>query len=144
VKQCQEFELHFLSYLPHETHLISDSYNLIVDAIFGFSYKPPLRPQFAEILTKMVEVGAMGVPIISVDIPSGWNVEEGPPKDDTPVLQPDCLVSLTAPKKCAQHFSGRYHWLGGRFVPSTLEQNYKLNLPLYSGTEQCVLIHKND
>ena len=32
-------------------------------------------------------------------------------------LDADMLVSLTAPKLCAVHFTGRYHYLGGRFVP---------------------------
>ena len=91
----------------------------------------------------MVEVGDNGTPVISVDIPSGWNVEDGPPTDGTPILKPDCLVSLTAPKKCAKHFCGRYHWLGGRFVPPILAQKYELNLPEYPSTEQCVLIDKN-
>lgn len=144
VKQCQEYEIHFLSYLPNETHLIKDSYDVILDAIFGFSYKPPLRPQFSEILTKIVEVGNSGVPIVSVDIPSGWDVEEGPPSDGSPILKPDTLVSLTAPKKCVKHFAGRFHWLGGRFVPPVLAQKYELNLVDYPSTEQCVLIARTD
>lgn len=115
----------------------------MVDAIFGFSYKPPIRPQFAEILNKIVEVQKANIPVISVDIPSGWHVEDGPPTDDTPVLQPDCLISLTAPKKCAQQFKGRYHWLGGRFVPPSLASKYQLNLPAYPSTEQCVLLQNN-
>jgi hypothetical protein len=35
-------------------------------------------------------------------------------------LRPDMLVSLTAPKKCARHFRGRFHYLGGRFVPPAI------------------------
>ena len=49
---------------------------------------------------------------------SGWDVEKGPPDgSETPKLMPDALISLTAPKKCAKYFQGRYHFLGGRFVP---------------------------
>lgn len=119
---------------------IHNSYDLIVDSIFGFSYKPPLRPQFAEILKTLVDAGKLGTKIVSVDIPSGWHVENGPPKDDTPILEPDCLVSLTAPKLCANYFTGKFHWLGGRFVPPSLSSKYQLNLPSYNDTEQCVLI----
>lgn len=32
-------------------------------------------------------------------------------------LRPDMLVSLTAPKLCAKLFEGRFHYIGGRFVP---------------------------
>uniref|UniRef100_A0A672JX20 NAD(P)H-hydrate epimerase n=1 Tax=Sinocyclocheilus grahami TaxID=75366 RepID=A0A672JX20_SINGR len=62
-----------------------------------------------------------------------WDVENGCPDG----IQPDMLISLTAPKKAANHFKGRYHFLGGRFVPPALEQKYQLNLPQYPGTD-CV------
>lgn len=64
----------------------------------------------------------------------GWDVEQG--RADG--LQPDMLISLTAPKKSASLFRGRYHFLGGRFVPPGLEKKYQLNLPQYPGTD-CVL-----
>ena len=54
-------------------------------------------------------------PVVAVDIPSGWHVERG---DETGQgLRPDMLVSLTAPKLCAQQFAGRFHYLGGRCEP---------------------------
>lgn len=72
------------------------------------------------------------VKVVSVDIPSGWDVEKGPTvrdvdqkgdqqqgesgKDKVPVLVPDVLISLTAPKLGVKAFKGR-HFLGGRFVP---------------------------
>lgn len=74
----------------------------------------------------------------SIDIPSGWNVELGPPEGG---IQPEMLISLTAPKKCAQQFKGKYHYLGGRFVPPKLEEKYNMNLPKYPGTECCVLLN---
>lgn len=64
----------------------------------------------------------------------GWDVEQGAADG----LQPDTLISLTAPKKAASMFRGRYHFLGGRFVPPGLERKYQLNLPLYPNTD-CVL-----
>jgi hypothetical protein len=69
------------------------------------------------------------VPIVSVDVPSGWDVEGGPP--DEHALDPDCLISLTAPKVCSQYFSGRVHLLGGRFIPPAVQAKYCLNLPPY-------------
>lgn len=64
---------------------------------------------------------------------SGWDVEKG----NSGGIQPDLLISLTAPKKSATQFTGRYHYLGGRFVPPALEKKYQLNLPPYPDTE-CV------
>lgn len=73
---------------------------------------------------------------ISIDIPSGWNVEKGPIDDFA--LSPELLISLTAPKLCATKFNGKYHYLGGRFVPPALQEKYQLDLPEYPGTETCV------
>uniref|UniRef100_A0A915DI98 NAD(P)H-hydrate epimerase n=1 Tax=Ditylenchus dipsaci TaxID=166011 RepID=A0A915DI98_9BILA len=114
-------------------------YTLIVDAIFGFSFKPPIRDPFFEILSKIAN---SGIAIFSIDIPSGWDVEKGPPsnQEDVPVLLPDCLISLTAPKLCATRFFGRKHFIGGRFVPKALEQKYRLNLPDYEGSSQIYLV----
>ena len=61
-------------------------------------------------------------------------MEEG----DEDGLKPEMLISLTAPKICAKTFTGKYHYLGGRFVPKGLEQKYQMNLPAYPGTE-CVV-----
>ena len=44
------------------------SFNLIVDAIFGFSFKPPAREPFLQCLELMQNAP---VPIASIDIPSG-------------------------------------------------------------------------
>ncbi len=103
-----------------------------------------------------------------MDIPSGWDVEKG----KSPLtltnsgnasgvgLSPEMLgkgqifftvsVSLTAPKLCAKNFEGKYHYLGGRFVPKytthnvltqlfrAIEEKFELNLPAYPGSAQCV------
>lgn len=44
-----------------------------------------------------------------------WDVERGDVSGGG--LRPHMLVSLTAPKLCAQQFGGSHHYLGGRFVP---------------------------
>lgn len=108
---------------------------LIVDAIFGFSFKPPVREAFRPIVELMK---GTCIPIASIDIPSGWDVEKGEPPEGG--IKPDLLISLTAPKLCAKSFKGRFHYLGGRFVPPSLEEKYELNLPCYPGADCCVLI----
>ena len=86
------------------------SSDVILDAIFGFSFKPPVRSPFDSALPLIT---ASKLPIVSVDIPSGWDVEKG--NDAGVGLEPDVLISLTAPKEGARKFKGR-HFLGGRFV----------------------------
>uniref|UniRef100_A0A8D0G6U7 NAD(P)H-hydrate epimerase n=1 Tax=Sphenodon punctatus TaxID=8508 RepID=A0A8D0G6U7_SPHPU len=129
--QCQKMDIPFLSEFPSEAMLIDELYGLVVDAIFGFSFTGAVREPFASILRTLEQVT---IPIVSIDIPSGWDVEKGNPDG----LQPDMLISLTAPKKSARHFAGRYHFLGGRFVPMALQNKYSLNLPPYPETD-CVL-----
>jgi len=133
VHQAKEADVIFLDSLPED---ISSQYSLVVDAIFGFSFKPPVRPLFMPILESLTRVS---IPLISVDIPSGWDVEAGPPEVSvaTPVLRPDMLVSLTAPKLGSRGFSGA-HYLGGRFVPRKLAVKYNLNLPEYPETDLVV------
>lgn len=96
--------------------------DVILDAIFGFSFSGPVRPPFDEVLPLIVK---STLPIVSVDIPSGWDVEQGPVQREVAgregekveeVLQPDVLISLTAPKLGVKDYKGR-HFLGGRFVP---------------------------
>jgi NAD(P)H-hydrate epimerase len=129
-KQCQKMDIPFLSFLP-EPQLVLTAYNAIVDALFGFSFKGPMRSEFVTVVDTMVN---SRVPIVSIDVPSGWDVEKG----DSLGMQPDVLVSLTAPKLCAKHFKGKHHFLGGRFVPPDIAAKYSLNLPQYPGTEPVV------
>ena len=60
----------FIEALPEDATSLTNSYSLIVDALFGFSFKGPPRPQFADILHKLKQV-EKEVPICSIDVPSG-------------------------------------------------------------------------
>eukprot|EP00092_Neocalanus_flemingeri_P017580 GFUD01019021.1.p1 GENE.GFUD01019021.1~~GFUD01019021.1.p1 ORF type:complete len:256 (-),score=88.38 GFUD01019021.1:198-965(-) len=138
VIQAELSDIVFIDTLPSSEDMAA-TYSLLVDCVFGFSFKPPVRPQFSPILDTLAKTT---LPLVCVDIPSGWDVELGPPTDGvTPALSPDLLISLTAPKKCAQHYTGRFHYLGGRFVPRKLAEKYQLDLPEYPGTESCVQLH---
>lgn len=84
-----------------------------------------MRRPFDLILTHL---RTSALPIISVDIPSGWDVDSGRQTLETQAdeetgevavvetFEPEVLISLTAPKKGVRDFKGQ-HWLGGRFVP---------------------------
>ncbi|OQR78087.1 NAD(P)H-hydrate epimerase-like [Tropilaelaps mercedesae] len=129
-RQCEEMEISFMSFLP-DANLVDQNFALVVDALFGFGFKPPVRPEFVEVLQKLCK---FKVPVVSVDIPSGWDVEMGPHADS---IKPAMIISLTAPKKGVQNYKG-VHFLGGRFVPSSLAAKYSLRLPAYPGTELVV------
>lgn len=108
-------------------------YDVVLDGIFGFSFdsSSAVRSPFDTILDRMV---ASDLPVVSIDIPSGWDVERGDTKGMG--FQPHTLVSLTAPKLCSVHFTGQNHYLGGRFLPPKLAEKYDLDLPRYEGVSQ--------
>lgn len=55
---------------------------------------------------------------IAVDIPSGWDANEGNIKN---LFTPKYLISLGMPKQAMKGFKGR-HFLGGRFIPAAVER----------------------
>lgn len=130
-KQC---ELMGLEFVPTVEKI--NEYSLIVDALFGFSFGPPIRQPFIKVMNDLIDTT---VPIISIDIPSGWHVENGP--EDERKIRPDLLISLTSPKLCSRFFRGKHHYLGGRFVPRALAEKYQLNLPEYPAHETVVRIN---
>lgn len=130
--QCQMMGLCFLDSVDD-----LNCYSLIVDALFGFSFRPPIREPFIKIMADLVKTTT---PIASIDIPSGWHVENGPGDEDN--IKPELLISLTAPKQGSRFFTGKNHYLGGRFVPPALQQEYDLQLPAYPGHEIVVEINK--
>ncbi|KAL5231289.1 hypothetical protein ABZP36_030065 [Zizania latifolia] len=124
---------------------LSEEFDIIIDAMFGFSFHGTPRPPFDDLIHRLVWLSVIGnsakrPAIVSVDIPSGWHVEEGNANGEG--LKPDMLVSLTAPKLCARKFTGPHHFLGGRFVPPPILSKYGLHLPPYPGTSMCVRIGK--
>lgn len=126
--QCEKMDIPFLSYLPTEVQLINDAYNLVIDAMLGPEADPAnIKEPYSGILVTLKQVK---IPIASVDVPSGWDVEEATQDG----INPDVLISLTAPKKCAMSFSGK-HFLAGRFLPYDIQKKYELNLPDYPGTD---------
>jgi len=133
-KQCENMKIESLPYNASMDTLRStlSSSDVILDAIFGFSFKGPVRAPFNEVLPFL---SSARKPIVSVDIPSGWDVEKG--NEEGMGIVPDVLVSLTAPKEGVRSFKGR-HFLGGRFVPKAMEEKFQLNLPEYPGFDQIV------
>ena len=152
--QCEKLGICFLDTLPSASH-ISTHYSLAMDAVFGFSFQGDVRPPFDAIISTLADIS---IPLCSIDIPSGngsfrplpsqhtlpllfprhsgWDVEKGDTTGDG--LKPDLLVSLTAPKLCAQYFTGRYHYLGLRMVPPELAATFNLALPSYPDADQIV------
>ena len=143
VTQCIDVGVTFVDIMPSRTATLPADFDAVVDAIFGFSFKGEPREPFASILRTMTDLQTHSdskTQIISVDVPSGWNVDDGPPSDSVKLV-PDVLVSLTAPKLCAKEFHGR-HFVGGRFLPPNVAQKYGIRVSecMYMSCSQLKLI----
>ncbi|CAM9637176.1 unnamed protein product [Scytosiphon promiscuus] len=135
VEQCKQLGIEFLPDWAAAGDL--GEYDVVVDAMFGFGFKGDPRPPFDVILN---DLSSCALPVASVDVPSGWSVDEGDATGSG--LKPEMLISLTAPKLSARFFEGPHHFLGGRFVPPGIATKYALELPAYPGTEQCVRLEE--
>jgi len=70
-----------------------EEYDLIVDAIFGTGFKPPVRGIASEVIER---VNSSNVPVLSVDIPSGLSGESG--KLYEPSVKATLTVTFQFPK----------------------------------------------
>lgn len=131
--QMEMMAIPLLDAMPEQ---LDQEYDLVLDAVFGFSFAGAVRPPFDTVLDAMRR---SRLPLCSVDIPSGWHVELGPEGAAGEALMPETLISLTAPKLASAHFAG-YHYLGGRFVPPPIFEKYGFEQPIFPGAEQVVLL----
>ena len=131
-------QLHNLS-VPFVTDFSSalQQADFLIDAIFGFSFGGPLRDPFPAIIAEMESTR---VPVLSVDAPSSWDIQSGPPKEGPGAkFMPQALISLSAPKPCVKYYRGR-HFIGGRFLTKEITDKYGLDLPWYPGIDQVMEI----
>jgi len=131
-RQCEKLGVPFVTEMPED---FNESCDFIVDAIFGYSFKGAIRAPFDSIIQKLC---SSTKPIASIDIPSGWDVDSG--KTGEGLFEPDTLISLPVPKLGSKDFKGRFHFIGGRFVPPVLAEKYQLNIPPYQGSQQFILL----
>jgi NAD(P)H-hydrate epimerase len=129
----------------------------------GFSFSGEVREPFPAVIQALQETK---LPVTSVDAPSSWDIENGPPKTGLgSSFMPTALVSLTAPKPLVKHFTGR-HFVGGRyeplvlgvyclvsiwladldyrFVSPSIAKKYNFEVPPYQGVDQVVEIGSSE
>jgi hydroxyethylthiazole kinase-like uncharacterized protein yjeF len=88
--------------------LISDA-ELILDAVVGTGFKPPLRG-LAAAVRELVEKAA--APVVAIDLPSGWDADSLE-QNTVGAYCADAVVTFTAPKRA--HIFG--HLTRGTFGP---------------------------
>lgn len=70
-------------------------YDLLVDAILGTGFKPPVSDIYAEAIRTLNQ---SGIPIVAIDVPSGAETDARVGAEDAPVVRPDSIVTFTALK----------------------------------------------
>ncbi|OAP61450.1 YjeF family domain-containing protein [Fonsecaea erecta] len=133
-KQLRHLHIPFLTTTEEYQSSLKKA-DLVIDALFGFSFKPPVRAPFDTVLQAMIESKK---PVLSVDIPSSWDVASGPPEQGQigHDFMPDYLISLTAAKPSVKFFKGKKHFIGGRFLSKDVAAKYGLDVPHYQGIDQ--------
>ena len=86
-----------------------ESADLIIDAVVGTGFKPPLRGLASAVRELVTKATA---PVVAVDLPSGWDADSLEQKVDG-AYRADAVVTFTAPKKA--HVFG--HLTSGTFGP---------------------------
>lgn len=119
--------------------------DVAIDALLGMGFDGgDIRPVYWNIFSMMTTTE---LPILSIDMPSGWDLDNGPRNIDVRAdsfIKPDVLVSLGVPKFGAKIFSGSYHFLGGRHLPPNWVECHDLKVPSYPGKgASCSLICSN-
>jgi NAD(P)H-hydrate epimerase len=88
----------------HNSALEAD---LLIDAVVGTGFKPPLKGLALDVLHWLEGSSA---PILAVDLPSGWPADECTATTAGPVFPADAVITFTAPKPA--HVFGQLtrHW----------------------------------
>jgi len=81
--------------------------DLILDAVVGTGFKPPLK---GLALAALEWLKASRAPLLAIDLPSGWPADTTSATADGPVFAADAVVTFTAPKPA--HVFGQLtrHW----------------------------------
>ena len=69
--------------------------DLIVDAILGTGFKPPVKGLYAEAIAA---INQSGKPVVAVDIPSGAESDSTHPQSGDGIARADAIVTFTAPR----------------------------------------------
>lgn len=104
--------------------------DLIIDALFGFSLKGNPRPPADKIIE---QINCSGIPVLSVDVPSGLDVHTG--SLGHPTVKADYTVALGMPKKGFEEhpdYVGKLS-LGDLGIPPQAYRDQGLDPPLFQG-----------
>jgi len=106
------------------------NYDLIIDALFGFSLKGDPRPPADKIIE---QINCSQTPVLSVDVPSGLDAETG--QIMKPTVKATYTVTLGMPKiglDSYQEYVGKLY-LGDLGIPQKAYQKLDIYTPIFLG-----------
>ncbi|HLD18928.1 MAG TPA: NAD(P)H-hydrate epimerase [Candidatus Nanoarchaeia archaeon] len=113
------------------TNLDFSKFDLIIDALLGFNLNGAPKEPYASIIRK---ANSAGVPIISVDIPSGLDADSGVAYE--PCIKANYTLCMGAVKNgCKKEFCGEIY-IGYIGVPAELYEGLKIEKPAFTGLIQ--------
>lgn len=112
--------------------------DLIVDAIFGFSFHGNPRSPFDNIIKS---INNSKKPVVSIDVPSGLQIDLNNSEDEKNKLcvNSEMNISLMLPKEGIANYKKK-HYLSGRFIPHSIINKYNLKVPNFPGDSSFVLL----
>lgn len=139
---CRENGIDLYDFIPSTLEFF---FQVIVDALLGLGYDGgDIQSSYWTVYDTLVSTR---LAIVSVDVPSGWDLQSGPRQIDVTAdtfVKPEVLVSFGAPKNCSKMFAGGYHFLAGRHLPQEYFAERGISVPIFPGDDaHCVLLSSN-
>ena len=85
-----------------------DSYDMVVDCLFGYSFDGVVREEYLQIMDRMLNMRIQrNQMLVSLDVPSGWLVDDHLNDQSQLInkIHPQAVISLTLPKLCLAPFT---------------------------------------
>ena len=100
-------------------------HGLIVDCLFGFSFSGPIRKNLEATFDYLKSHQHK---VVSIDVPSGWEVDNG---NIYNTFVPVANISLGSLKTCIKDFDG-IHYFVDHFMPRRLLEEFNVTNPDYT------------
>lgn len=110
--------------------------DLIVDAIFGFSFHGEPRSPFDNIIKN---INDSKKPVVSIDVPSGLQIDLNNDVKNGLYVNSEMNISLMLPKEGIAKYQKK-HYLCGRFIPNSIIKKYNLKVPPFPGDSSFLLL----
>lgn len=141
-KFCEERQIGMFDFIPSTLNFYFD---VMVDALLGVGFDGgDIHQKYWGVFDTLVSTD---LPLISVDVPSGWDLTLGPRQIDLTAdtfVKPDVLVSLGIPKLCAKKFAGDFHFIAcPQLIPKYWFKEKHISLPHFAPGSNSVLFESN-